>query len=135
LQRGGVKEKLVGSRAIACPIKSYVNLKITRRMRSGIILVVQLFIQTNQEAKFQQYEQEAAQIMQKYQGQIEKVIRPISTEQCQEQPDEVHIVWFPSLGQFELYRQDPDLVKLAELRQSAISRTEIIIGQESNPYF
>jgi uncharacterized protein (DUF1330 family) len=104
-------------------------------MRSGIILVVQLFIQTNQEAKFQQYEREAAQIMQKYQGKIEKVIRPIATEQSNEQPDEVHIVWFPSLERFESYRQDLDLVKLAELRQSAISRTEIIIGQESNSYF
>lgn len=99
-------------------------------MKSGIILVVQLFVQVNKEIEFQQFERKAAQIMQKYHGQIEKVIRPIRTEPKNELPYEVHIVWFPSIEQFESYRKDPDLVKLADLRQSAISRTEIMIGQE-----
>jgi antibiotic biosynthesis monooxygenase (ABM) superfamily enzyme len=103
-------------------------------MKPGIILVVQLFIQVDQEVKFQQFEREAIQIMQKYHGQIEKVIRPIHTGQKNELPYEVHIVWFPSMEQFEAYRKDPDLAQLADLRQSAISRTEIMIGQEDNPY-
>jgi uncharacterized protein (DUF1330 family) len=103
-------------------------------MKSGIILVVQLFIQVNKEIEFQQFEREAAQIMQKYHGQIEKVIRPISTGQRNELPYKVHIVWFPSIEQFESYRKDPDLAKLADLRQSAISRTEITIGQEDDLY-
>jgi uncharacterized protein (DUF1330 family) len=103
-------------------------------MKSGIILVVQLFIQVNKEVEFQQFEREAAQIMQKYHGQIEKVIRPIRNGQRNEQPYEVHIVWFPSMEEFESYRKDPDLAELADLRQSAISRTEIIIGHEVNPY-
>lgn len=103
-------------------------------MKSGIVLVVQLFIQVNKEVEFQQFEQEAVQIMQKYHGQIEKVIRPICTGQKNELPYEVHIVWFPSMEQFESYRKDPDLAKLADRRQSAISRTEIMTGQEDNPY-
>jgi uncharacterized protein (DUF1330 family) len=99
-------------------------------MKSGIILVVQLFIQVNQEVKFQQFEREATQIMQKYQGQIEKMIRPIYTGQENELPYEIHIIWFPSMEQFEAYRKDSDLAKLAALRQSAIARTEIIIGRD-----
>ena len=50
-------------------------------MKSGIILVVQLFIQMNEVVEFQQFEREATQMMQKYHGQIEKVIRSIRTEQ------------------------------------------------------
>ncbi|WP_425217590.1 hypothetical protein [Tumidithrix helvetica] len=48
--------------------------------------------------------------------------------------NEVHLVSFPSMEQFELYRNDSALVKLANLRQSAIARTEIVIGQEGKPY-
>jgi antibiotic biosynthesis monooxygenase (ABM) superfamily enzyme len=104
-------------------------------MNSGIILVVQLFINADREAEFRQFEMEAARIMKNYGGQIEKVIRPIISEQKEALPQEIHIVSFPSLKDFEVYQEDSDLAKLTTLRQCAIARTEITIGKESKLYF
>jgi hypothetical protein len=38
------------------------------------------------------------------------------------------------MERFEAYRKDDGLAKLASLRQSAIARTAIIIGEEGEPY-
>lgn len=103
-------------------------------MHSKIILLVQLFIHPGREVEFRRFETEAAQIMQRYGGRIERVIRPISAAQGEELPHEIHLVSFPSMEQFESYRGDSDLAKLAPLRQSAIARTVITIGEEGAPY-
>jgi len=103
-------------------------------MNSEIILVVRLFINVGRKAEFQQFEREAARIMQNYGGRIEKAIRPMISEQKDALPHEIHIVSFPSMKHFEEYREDSDLSKLKTLRQSAITRTEIIIGEENKLY-
>jgi antibiotic biosynthesis monooxygenase (ABM) superfamily enzyme len=103
-------------------------------MSSSVVLVVSLFIHPGREAEFHQFETEAAHIMGKYGGRIERVIRPIVSVQPESSPYEVHIVSFPSIERFEAYRGDSGLVRLAPLRQSAIARTEIIIGEEGEPY-
>jgi hypothetical protein len=38
------------------------------------------------------------------------------------------------MERFEAYRKDESLAKLTPLRQSAIARTAIIIGEEGEPY-
>ncbi|MBI3245739.1 MAG: NIPSNAP family protein [Deltaproteobacteria bacterium] len=104
-------------------------------MDSRIILVASLFIHPGHEAEFRQFETEAARIMRKYGGRIERVIRPHASVPLGSSPHEIHIVSFPSMAQFEAYRKDGDLAKCTPLRQSAIARTEIIIGEEGEPYF
>ena len=104
-------------------------------MNSGIILVASLFIHPGREVEFRQFETEAARIMKKYGGRVERVIRPHASAAPDSSPYEVHIVSFPSVERFEAYRGDADLTKLAPLRQSAITRTEIIIGEEGESYF
>ncbi|HXG18615.1 MAG TPA: DUF1330 domain-containing protein [Methylomirabilota bacterium] len=104
-------------------------------MSSTIFVVASLFIHPGREAEFRQFETEAARIMQKYGGRIERVIRPTIASPSQALPHEIHIVAFPSLERFEAYRNDPDLAKLAPLRQSAIAGTEILIGEEGEPYY
>ena len=101
---------------------------------SRVILVVSLFIHPGRESEFRQFETEASRIMQKYGGRIERVIRSTASAQPSFSPYEIHIVSFPSLERFEAYRGDPDLAQLASLRQSAIARTEVIIGEEGEPY-
>src|ERR1700752_2416919 len=93
---------------------------------SPIILVVSLFIHAGHEAELHQFETEAARIMQKYGGRIERVIRPTVSVQSGGSPYEIHLVSFPSMERFEAYRKDEDLASLASLRQSAIARTEIV---------
>jgi uncharacterized protein (DUF1330 family) len=103
-------------------------------MSSEIIVVVSLFIHPGREVEFRQFETEAARIMQKYRGCIERVIRPTVSVPAEPPPHEIHFVSFPSMERFEAYRKDDSLTKLAPLRQAAITRTAIIIGEEGEPY-
>ena len=103
-------------------------------MSSRVILVASLFTHPGQEVEFRQFETEAARIMRKYGGCIECVIRPRASVPPGSTPHEIHVVSFPSMEQFEAYRGDLELAKLAPLRQSAIARTEITIGGEGEPY-
>ncbi len=50
-------------------------------MKSGIVLVASLFIHPGHEGEFRQFETEAARIMKRYGGQIERIIRPIVSAQ------------------------------------------------------
>jgi uncharacterized protein (DUF1330 family) len=99
-----------------------------------MILVASLFIHPGCEVEFRQFETEAARIMKKYGGRIEHVIRPNASVPPDSLPYEIHVVSFPSLQQFEAYRGDAELAKFAPLRQSAIARTEIVIGEAGKPY-
>ena len=103
-------------------------------MSSRIVLLASLFIHPGREVEFHQFETKAASIMRKYQGDIERVIRPTSSPSSEALPYEIHIVTFPSLERFEAYRNDADLAQLASLRQAAIARTSILIGEEGEPY-
>ncbi len=103
-------------------------------MDSRFVLLASLFIHPGREVEFRQFETEAARIMRIYGGRIELVIRPHTSVPPGFSPYEVHVVSFPSIEQFEAYRGDGELAALAPLRQSAIARTEIIIGEEGEPY-
>ena len=103
-------------------------------MGSQIIVVASLFIHSGREFEFRQFETEAASIMHKYGGRIAQVIHPTSSLTSEALPYEIHIVMFPSLERFEAYRNDADLAKLTSLREAAIARTSIIIGEEGEPY-
>ncbi|MGE0681458.1 MAG: DUF1330 domain-containing protein [Candidatus Binatia bacterium] len=103
-------------------------------MPSQILILAQLFIHPGREGEFRRFETEAARIMRKHGGCIERVIRPTVGVQEEALPYEVHLLSFPSMEQFTAYRADVDLAKLTDLRQSAIARTEVIIGEEGEPY-
>jgi hypothetical protein len=103
-------------------------------MSPPIVLVVSLFVHPGREIEFQQFETAAARILKKYEGKIERVIRPTGSGQPGSSPYEIHIVSFPSVERFEAYRGDTDLAKLAPLRQTAIACTEVIIGEDGEPY-
>jgi hypothetical protein len=72
--------------------------------------------------------------MRKYGGNIDQVIRPTNSSSGQPLADEIHLVSFPGGEQFEAYRGDAELAGLSSLRESAIARTEIVIGEEGQPY-
>jgi uncharacterized protein (DUF1330 family) len=104
-------------------------------MSSRIILVASLFIHPGREVEFRQFETEAARIMKKYGGQIAHVIRPTTSSAVESLPHEIHVVTFPSREQFEAYRADQDLASFAALRQTAIARTDVVLGEEGEPYW
>lgn len=103
-------------------------------MSSEVVLVVFVYVNSGMEAEFRRFETEAARVIRKYGGKIERVIRPLDSAGQEPPPHEVHVVTFPSLDRFESYREDPELADLAPLRLSAIARTEITVGRDGEPY-
>ena len=104
-------------------------------MDSTIVLIAYLFVRPGREASFHEFETEAARIMRRYGGRIDRVIHPTSSVGGDPLPYEIHVLSFPSLGRFEGYQEDRDLAGLASLRRSAIARTQVMIGEEGEPYF
>jgi uncharacterized protein (DUF1330 family) len=95
-----------------------------------LLLLARLFVHPGREAEFRQFESAAARIMARYGGRIEKVIRPLSSSPQESLPHEIHLISFPGQEAFDAYRADAELAGLAELRQRAILRTELVIGVE-----
>jgi len=103
-------------------------------MSARLVLVVRLFIHPGREAEFRRFETEAARIMARHGGRIERAIRPTGPPDQQPLPHEIHVLSFPDATRLDAYRTDPELAALAELRQAAIARTEVIVGVDAEPY-
>ena len=100
----------------------------------AIVLVVTLFIHPGREAEFRRFETEAARIMRRHGGRIDRVIRPTG----------------PASERLVAARDPPRLLRerrrlrglpgrsrapgAGPLRESAISRTEVTTGVEGEPY-
>ena len=100
----------------------------------AIVLLVELFVHPGRVAEFRRFETEAARIMRRRCGRIERVIRPTDPARGDALPHEIHLVSFPSAAGLEAYRTDPKLRALAPLRESAIARTEVTVGTDGEPY-
>lgn len=100
----------------------------------SIVVIVSLFMHPGREEQFRQFETAAARIMRRYGGRIERAITPRPGPPGEPVPHEIHVVSFRDLAGFEAYRRDAELATLASLRQGAIARTEIVIGDEAEPY-
>jgi antibiotic biosynthesis monooxygenase (ABM) superfamily enzyme len=96
-----------------------------------VSLVVSLWIRGDDIGAFEAFEQAAAEVMSKYGGRIETVIRCSDFEAG---PFEVHIVTFPDVMALDAYRQDPRVAELRPLRERVISRTEVWSGEQRHPY-
>jgi len=100
----------------------------------AIVLLVQLFIHPGRATELRRFETEAARIMRRHGGRIDRVIRPTDPARGDALPHEIHLVSFASAAGFEAYRADPELLALAPLRESAIARTEVTVGTDVEPY-
>src|SRR5262249_28776011 len=99
-------------------------------LNTELTLVVVLFVHADRRAEFEQFESRAVEIMKRHGGRIERRIRCSGRDDASE-PDEVHIVTFPTEAAFERYRRDPDVLALASLRTGAIRETIIWKGVEA----
>ena len=100
----------------------------------AIVLIVELFIHPGRGAEFHRFETEAARIMRRHGGRIDRVIRPTGGARGEPLPHEIHVVSFTSAAGLDAYRADPELAALASLRESAIARTEVTVGTEGAAY-
>lgn len=76
---------------------------------------------------FKLFETLAFKIMQKHNGQLVKAFEPESSCSTPTSTDEVHVLLFKSLDDFDRYRTDEDLVNLANLRDKAIAATKVFV--------
>jgi antibiotic biosynthesis monooxygenase (ABM) superfamily enzyme len=95
-----------------------------------LTLVVALYLNPGRRADFERFESEAAKIMGRYGGALE---RRIVCPSADSQPDEVHIVTFPDEDSYARYRSDYELRTLADLRTRAIRNTVIWRGSDAAP--
>jgi uncharacterized protein (DUF1330 family) len=98
-----------------------------------LLLTIRLWLNTSDIAAYEEFERNAARIMAKHGGCIERAIR-INTSDDPDGPFEIHIVSFPDHAAFERYRNDPETQALAELRAQLIARTEILFGADTTSY-
>ena len=104
--------------------------------RKAVVVVVRLFVRPGRETDFRRFETEAARIMARHGGRLERAIRPTATAPADAPlPDEIHVVSFPSAEALAAYRADAELAGLAALRESAIARTELVVGDEIPRYW
>lgn len=82
---------------------------------------------------FREYEGHAAAIMAEYGGRIERTVF-IPAEHLDADDREVHVLTFPNVAAFVDYRNDERLMALADLRNNAITATEILIGHDGPTY-
>ena len=98
-------------------------------MTSKITLVAALYVHAGRETEFEQFETQAAAIMHRYGGVIERRIG-CADPTGDDRPHEVHLVTFPDEQSYQQYRGDPELSELAELRNRAIRKTTIWRGKD-----
>jgi uncharacterized protein (DUF1330 family) len=104
-------------------------------------LIVILTVRPEALDTFRAFEQQAARLMARHGGAIERVVvlaRAAPDAPPDLPPDaphrEVHLVTFPSAEAYAAYRADPGLQALAPLREAAVLSTEILAGEEGPHY-
>src|SRR5262249_52975828 len=95
-------------------------------------LVVSLWIHPGQEAAFEAFEREAARLMARRGGRIDRALHVTAGEG--DLPYEVHFVSFPDEAAYKAYGGDPETAVLREGRAKIIARTVSIRGRETGPY-
>jgi uncharacterized protein (DUF1330 family) len=98
-------------------------------MSKPITLVVALFIYPERRTEFESFETQAAEIMSRFGGKIERRIG-CSNKDDASALDEVHLVTFPDEDSYDRYRESPEIKALASLRAVAVRKTVVWRGTE-----
>lgn len=102
---------------------------------NSLEVVVSLWLHPDKQIEFEAYEVKAVRIMRSYGGVLHKSVRINANQpQTEAPPFEIYVLSFPSLESFNSYRADPQLVALASERETAISRTEVLLGKVAPEY-
>jgi len=96
-----------------------------------VILVATMTVRREAIDEFRSFENQAAGIMAKHGGIIE---RTVVVDSGSGPLQEIHIVTFPSEQALAAYQADDGLRKLARLREQSVIKTEIIRGEAGPDY-
>ncbi len=100
-----------------------------------IIIVAHLYAYKNDVSALRAFEAKVLPILGDHEGELRCAFGPAAEmSNCNQLPDEIHILRFPSKGAFDSYKSDPRHTALAEERKRAISRTEIFGSDQTLSY-
>lgn len=85
-------------------------------------------------AEFENYERQAAKLLEKHGGRIERAVRVENSTNAEDAPFEIHFVSFPNEQKFADYLADSEMRQMADLRGQVIVRTVIFSGFDANFY-
>ena len=104
-------------------------------MPQRYVRVVTLWIHPGQEAAFEAFERDAARIMARHGGRIDRAVRLAQAGAgANEGAVEVHFVSFPDRQAFDSYGADSEIVARKDQRNAIIARTVAVDGREAGPY-
>lgn len=101
---------------------------------SELILIASIWLKSVNVAGFESYERQAARLLEKHGGRIERAVRPKKQTDDENAPFEIHVVSFPNERKYADYQSDSETRELAEWRNEVIARTEIVAGYETKNY-
>jgi len=103
---------------------------------SELAMITIVAILTIREAQaFEQFERQAATIMEAHGGRIDSAFRPGNSSGDENQGvDEIHVVKFPDHEAFNSYRKDERLLALGALRERAISHSTVHVSAQEMDY-
>ena len=84
--------------------------------------------------KFDDYENQAIQIMTEHSGKLVSAFKPDENESSDSDVHEVHILEFPSIELFQAYKESQKIQSLASLREQAIEKTSMYLSKKFNNY-
>ncbi len=125
---------MVGGYPNACLSKIDDYQRTEEPVTETVKIVANLYAHQGAELALRDFETAAADIMSRYGGKIEVVVKPTQALHGARVPTEIHVVSFPTLSAYELYRSDPDLERIASLRERAIETTEVFLGTAGDAY-
>lgn len=79
-----------------------------------------------------EFERQAVKVMKSHGGELLRAFE--SHRNDDGSGEEIHLLEFPSQQAFDAYRADPVLVEYAELRNKAISQTQVVVSSLLKEY-
>jgi uncharacterized protein (DUF1330 family) len=97
-----------------------------------MLLHVTLHVRRDALDTFREFEHEAARILRKHGGELERVLvmRTVESEPYRE----VHVMSFPSEDAYEAYRVSPELAAFLPMRERSVVKTELCKVEEGSRY-
>lgn len=71
------------------------------------------------------FESKVIPILREHKGKL--ISASYNDNKTEDEPDEVHVIQFPSIENFEAYKSDARVVELASLKSEMISKMDVLI--------
>jgi len=85
-----------------------------------------VYLREGQDPLYQAYENKVLPLLPKYNGKLE--LRLKTNKTASNQPDEIHVASFPSVADFEAYRDDPERLRHAGMFQDSVANAVLVQG-------